>query len=91
MVALGVEPEVLADTVEDDHLVVDGVTDGCQHGADEGLVDLEREGHPAVAERVGSDDEDGVDCQCHNRTDAVRHVAEAQEDVEEDGDQGEYD
>ena len=38
---MSVETEVLTDTVEDNHLIVDGVTDHGQHGTDECLVDLE--------------------------------------------------
>jgi len=41
LVALRVEVEELADAVEDNHLIVDGVTDSGQHGTDERLVNLE--------------------------------------------------
>ena len=42
-VALLVEAEVLTDTVEYHHLIVDRVTDNGKDSADERLVDLERE------------------------------------------------
>ena len=43
-IALGIEAQVLADTVEDDHRIVDGIADDRKDRGDERLVDLEVEG-----------------------------------------------
>ena len=91
LVALRVQAEELADAVEDYHLIVDGVTDSGQHGTDERLVDLEREGHPAPADAVHSQDEDDIDKQRCDGTEGERQVAEADEDIDKDGDEGEDD
>lgn len=40
-VTLSIQVEVLTDTVEDHHLIVDRVTDNGQDSTDEGLVNLE--------------------------------------------------
>ena len=83
-----VQAEVLTDTVEHHHLIVDRVTDHRQHGTDERLVDLERERHDVLQEREQTDDGQGVEHQSGGRTNREGDVAEAQQDVEEDGDQG---
>ena len=45
-------------------LVIDRVTDSCQDGTDKGLVDFQRERHPAPTDRVGTQDDDGITSQC---------------------------
>ena len=49
------ELEVLTDTVEDNHLIVDRVAYHGEDGSDECLVYLERERHEVVEDRVESD------------------------------------
>ena len=58
-VALRVETQVLADSVEDDHRVVDGIADDRQDRGDERLVDLEVEGQQTVEHREDADDQQG--------------------------------
>ena len=82
------ESEVLTHTVKDNHFVVDGVTDSRQHRADEGLIHFEREGNPAPADGVHSQNQQRVEDECHGGTDGERHVAEADENVDEDGSEG---
>ena len=87
-VAGRMESEVLTHTVKDNHFVVDGVTDSRQHRADEGLIHFEREGNPAPADGVHSQNQQRVEDECHGGTDGERHVAEADENVDEDGSEG---
>ena len=68
VVAVGIELEVLAHTVEHNHLIVDRVTDSRQHRTDEGLVYFEREGNPTPADRVHTEDEQRIEYQCKRRT-----------------------
>ena len=49
---------VLADTVEDNHVVVDGVTDDRQDSRDEGLVDIEVERQYARKQGEEADHDD---------------------------------
>lgn len=88
LATLRIETEELAYTVEDNHLIVDRVTDSGQDGTDEGLVNFERERQDAPEDRVGTEDDDGIAGQGGYRTDTVGNVAEAEQDVETDGDEG---
>ena len=80
--------QVLTDTVEYYHLIVDRVTDNRKHSTDEGLVDLEREGQHPLEHREQADNGEGVERQRNGRTYREGEVAEAEQDVEEDSDKG---
>ena len=80
-----------ADTVEYDHLIVDGVTDSRQHGTYECLVNLKRERHPAPAYRIHTYYNKGIEEEGEDGAYRVSHVAEADQDVQEDGNQGQDD
>ena len=71
-----------ADTVEDDHNVIDGVTDDREKRRDEVLVDLHGEGHNLPAEDVDSDDHQRRHCDRSKGTDREGDIAEADEDVD---------
>ena len=88
-VLLRVQVHVLADSVEHHYLVVNRITDNGEDGTDEGLVDLQREGHESPQQRVESDDDGGVDGQCHSGTYRESDVAETNKNVDEDRYQGE--
>lgn len=78
------QTEVLTDTVEHHHRVVDIITDHRQDSTDERLVYLEREAYPAVAQREEANDHRRIDSQSHDRTDREADVAEAEQDIKED-------
>lgn len=54
---------VLADSVEDDHVVVDCITDDGQDSSDERLVDIEVERKDSGEEREETDDDEGCVCE----------------------------
>ena len=76
--------EILADTVEDNHLVVDGITNHGEDSTDKRLVDFERERHEIVEQRIETDDCYGINSERYDRAYRERHVAESEQDVEED-------
>ena len=88
-VALRIETQVLADSVEDDHRVVDGVADDRQDRGDERLVDLEVEGQQPVEHREDTDDQQGVEGQGRRGTRSPLPALEAERNVETDGDERE--
>ena len=85
------QTEELTYAVEDNHLIVDRITNSGQHGTYEGLVNLKREWHPTPADTVHTEDKDDVHDKCSNSADREGEVAETNEDVNEDGDEGQDD
>ena len=88
-VALGIHAQIFADTVEDHHGIVDGVTDDRKDRGDEGLIDFEVEGHEAIEHREETDDEQGVDRKGDRGARSPLPALEAEGDVETDGDKSE--
>ncbi len=80
--------EILADAVEYHHLIVDGVTDHREHGTDKCLVYLKGEWQQTLQQREQTDDGQGIEHQRHRSTDREGLAPEPDEDVDEDGQQG---
>lgn len=85
------QAEVLTDTVEHHHRVVDIMTDHRQDSAYERLVNLQGEAYPTVAQREQAYHHRGINSQGHDRTDGEAEVAEAEQDVQTDEDQSKAD
>ena len=85
------EREVLTDTVEDHHVVVDGVTDDRQDSGDEGLVHVQVERQDAAEQGEEADDDDRGVCQGHDAAETPVPALEAHRDVGEDDQKGEDD
>ena len=83
--------EELTDTVEDYHLVVDGVTDSCQDCSDKRLVNFQGEGNDTPQQWVSTDNHDRITGQRYNRAHTICNVAETDQDVQTDGKQSQYD
>ena len=84
-VPLGIQPEVLTHTVEYYHGIVDLVANHGQDGGYEGLVYLHGEGEYAPEYGVEADDAkcgESYGCECAKRE---GNVAEAQQNVQEQG------
>ena len=71
-----------ADTVEDDHDVIDSVTDDSEKRRDEVLVDLHSEGHDLPEKDVDSDDHQRRHRDRSKGADREGDIAEADEDVD---------
>ena len=84
-----IEAQVLADTVENHHGIVDRITDNRQNGRDEGLVYLQIERHDLIEQREDADDEERIDGQCHRGARSPLPTLEPERDIETDGDQRE--
>ena len=80
--------EVFAYTVEDNHLIVDRITDSSQNGTDKGLVNLHGERKNVPEHGVNTQYQNRVECQCCNGTYTVSDVAEAEENVKTDTQHG---
>ena len=78
---------VFTDTVENNHLVIDGITYHCQDCTNEGLVDFERPRRPSPHDGIKTNHADGVACQRNDGTNGEADVAEADEDIDEDADE----
>ena len=63
LVTLRMQAEILTNTVEHHHGVIDVVTNHRKDGADKRLVNLKREAYPALAKREEADDHCRVDGQ----------------------------
>ena len=81
-VSLRMVTHFFADTVEDDHDVIDGVTDDSEKRRDEVLVDLHGEGHDLPEKDVDGDDHQRRHRDRSKGTDREGDIAEADEDVD---------
>ena len=84
LLAFRIEFVVLAYTVEDNHGIVDRITDNGQDSRDERLVNLHGERHDLPEDSVQTEHDNGIvrkSCQGSYR---VCEVTEPQEDIEED-------
>ena len=83
------QAEVLTDTVEDNHVIVDGVTDDGQYRSDEGLVDVKVERQDSREEGEEADNDDGSVCQLNHAAETPGPATETEGDVSEDYEQRE--
>ena len=86
--ALGIQAAVLTDPVEDDHAVVDGVTDDGQHGGNEGLVYIQGKRQDTGEQGEEADCHDGVVGCGDYSSETPCPALEADGDVGEDREQG---
>ena len=90
-VVVRVETLHLTDSVEDNHVVVDGVTDDGQDGRDERLVNVEVERKDAGEDGEEADDDDGRVGQGNDSSKSPGPTLEPDGDVGEDHEQGQDD
>ena len=85
------ETPLLTDTVEDNHVIVDSVTDDCQDSRDKRLVDIEVERKDSVEQREEADDDDSAMGEGDDTTKTPCPALESEGDVAEDYEEGEED
>ena len=83
------QAEVLTDTVEDNHVIVDGVSDDGKDSRDERLVDVEVERQDTREQGEEADDDDGGMRKGYHTTEAPGPAPESPCDVGEDDEEGE--
>ena len=84
LLALRIESVVLTNTVEDDHGIVDRVTDNGQDSCDECLIKLHGERHDLPPDSIQTKDDHGIVSQSGQCTNRVSEVTESEQDVKED-------
>ena len=80
---------VFTDTVEDNHVIVDGVTDDGQDGRNEGLVDVEVEREDTREQREETDDDDCGVGKGDDTAETPGPALETERDVGENTEKGE--
>ena len=79
---------LLTDTVEDNHVIVDGVTDDGKDSGDERLVNIQVERKDTVEQGEEANHDEGGVSQGDNTTETPGPALEADGDVAEDHDEG---